>query len=419
MTWQQGGYFSAGLESDPELFDLIEGELKRQKYGIELIASENLVSRCVLAAQGSVLTNKTVEGVVFKRYYGGAAYADEIEALAITRACKLFNCRFANVQPHSGTNANAGVLLGLLKLGAPILSMNISAGGHISHGHPATLTGRDYAVTHYGVSRQTERIDLNEVRDLAIKTRPHLIIAGGSAYPREIDFSQLRQIADEIGAFLMVDMAHFAGLVASRLYPDPLVHAHVVTTTTYKSLRGARGGMVLWNDPELTQRINQGIFPGVQGSVMLHSVAGKAACFREALGEEFIVYNIEAQRAAALLAQKLTSGGARVVTGGTDTTLVLVDLTDFNITGDTAAKALELAGLAVNKNLIPFDQRNPESPSGLRLSTNAGVTRGFGVREFATIGEWIIRILHDPRDMLEIKTIAHAVSTLCAAFPIY
>ncbi|MFM9154020.1 MAG: serine hydroxymethyltransferase, partial [Methylocystis sp.] len=275
MTWRQGGYFSAGLESDPELFDLIEGELKRQRNGIELIASENLVSRCVLAAQGSVLTNKTVEGAVFKRYYGGAVYADKIESLAITRACKLFNCRFANVQPHSGTNANAGVLLGLLELGAPILSMNISAGGHISHGHPATLTGRDYAVTHYGVSRQTERIDLDEVRDLAIKTRPHLIIAGGSAYPREIDFYHLRQIADEIGAYLMVDMAHFAGLVASRLYPDPLLHAHVVTTTTYKSLRGARGGMVLWNDADLTQKINQGIFPGVQGSVMLHAVAGK------------------------------------------------------------------------------------------------------------------------------------------------
>ena len=419
MTWRQGGYFSAGLESDPELFDLIEGELRRQQNGVELIASENLVSRCVLAAQGSVLTNKTVEGEVFKRYYGGAVYADEIEALAMTRACKLFNCRFANVQPHSGTNANAGVLLGLLKLGAPILSMNISAGGHISHGHPATLTGRDYAVTHYGVSRQTERIDLDEVRDLAIKTRPHLIIAGGSAYPREIDFSQLRKIADEVSAYLMVDMAHFAGLVASRLYPDPLPYAHVVTTTTYKSLRGARGGMVLWNDPELTQRINHGIFPGVQGSVMLHAVAGKAVCFGEALREEFIFYSTQAQCAAALLAQKLSAGGARIVTGGTDTTMVLVDLSNFNITGDTAAKALELAGLAVNKNLIPFDRRTPESPSGLRLSTNAGVARGFGVREFATIGEWIARILHNPSDMSEIKAIAHAVSTLCTAFPIY
>ena len=419
MTWREGGYFSAGLESDPELFDLIEGELKRQQNGIELIASENLVSRCVLAAQGSVLTNKTVEGEVFKRYYGGAIYADEIEALAIARACTLFNCRFANVQPHSGTNANVGVLLGLLKLGAPILSMNISAGGHISHGHPATLTGRDYAVTHYGVSRQTELIDLDEVRDLAIKTRPHLIIAGGSAYPREIDFSQLRQIADEIDAYLMVDMAHFAGLVASRLYPDPLLHAHVVTTTTYKSLRGARGGMVLWNDAELTQKINQGIFPGVQGSVMLHAVAGKAACLGEALREEFILYNSQAQHAAVLLAQKLSAGGARIVTGGTDTTLVLVDLTNYNITGDTAAKALELAGLAVNKNLIPFDQRSPESPSGLRLSTNAGVARGFGAREFAAIAEWITRILHNPQDIKEIKTIAHAVSTLCAAFPIY
>jgi glycine hydroxymethyltransferase len=419
VNWRQGGYFSAGLETDPELFRMIEGELKRQQNGIELIASENLVSRCVLAAQGSIMTNKTVEGTVFKRYYGGATYADEIEALAISRACKLFNCGFANVQPHSGTNANAGVLLGLLKLGAPILSMNISAGGHISHGHPATLTGRDYAVTHYGVSRRTERVDLDEVRDLALKTRPRLIIAGGSAYPRKLDFSQLRQIADEIGAYLMVDMAHFAGLVAARLYPDPLIYAHVVTTTTYKSLRGARGGMVLWNDPELTQQINQGIFPGVQGSVMLHAIAGKAACLGEALREEFTLYNIEAQRSAVLLAQKLSAGGARIVTGGTDTTLVLVDLTPFDLTGDTAAQALELASLAVNKNLIPFDQRSPERPSGLRLSTNAGVARGFGEREFATIGGWIIRILHNPSDLGEIENIRNDVSELCAAFPIY
>ncbi|PPD41395.1 MAG: serine hydroxymethyltransferase [Methylocystis sp.] len=412
-------YFTAGLDADPELAAAIDGELSRQRDGIELIASENIVSRCVLAAQGSVLTNKTVEGAAFARYYGGAEYADAIEALAIARATRLFGCRFANVQPHSGSNANAGVFLGLLKLGDAILSMNVAAGGHISHGHPATLTGRDYAIAHYGVNRASEMIDLDEVRDLARAARPKMIVAGGSAYPRAIDFAGLRAIADETGALLLVDMAHFAGLVACGLYPHPFPHAHVVTTTTYKSLRGARGGMVLWNDESLSKRINAGIFPGVQGSVMLHAVAGKAACLHEALQPDFRAYNEAVLANARALAATLPAQGLRIVTGGTDLGLMLVDLTPTGVTGDIAAKALEKAGLAVNKNMIPFDPRPPEAPSGLRLSSNAGTTRGFGVSEFERIADWIARILRDPSDMQAINTAREEVLALCRAFPIY
>ena len=412
-------YFTPGLDADPELAAAIQGELARQRDGIELIASENIVSALVLAAQGSVLTNKTVEGAAYARYYGGAEFADAIEALAIERARKLFNCRFANVQPHSGSNANAGVFMGLLKLGDPILSMNVAAGGHISHGHPATLTGRDYTITQYGVSRESERIDLDAVRDLARTTRPRMIVAGGSAYPRAIDFAALRAIADEVEAYLMVDMAHFAGLVASGLYPHPFPHAHVVTTTTYKSLRGARGGMALWNDDALTSRINAGIFPGVQGSVMLHAVAGKAACLGEALRPDFKAYNEAVLANARALAASLAAAGLRIVTGGTDMGLMLVDLTATGVTGDVAAKALERAGLAVNKNMIPFDPRPPEAPSGLRLSSNAGTTRGFGAPEFEKIGEWIAHILRNPDNRAAIEATREEVLALCRAFPIY
>ena len=289
--------------------------MRRQRDGIELIASENIVSRLVLEAQGSVLTNKTVEGLPYGRYYGGAEFADAIEALAVKRACELFGCRFANVQPHSGSNANAGVFLGLLKLGDPILSMDIAAGGHISHGHPATLTGRDYKIASYGVNRKSEWIDLGEVRDLALRHRPRMIIAGGSAYPRAIDFAGFRAIADEVGAYLLVDMAHFAGLVAAGLYPHPFPHAHVVTTTTYKSLRGARGGMALWNDEKLSKKINYGIFPGVQGSVLMHGVAGKAACLGEALRPEFRRYNKRARQFARAGGRARTGGPAHCFRG--------------------------------------------------------------------------------------------------------
>ena len=419
VSWRHEGYFSTGLESDPALAAAIDGELHRQRASIELIASENLVSRLVLAAQGSVLTNKTVEGAPYHRYYGGAQYADAIEALALERACQLFGCRFANVQPHSGSNANAAVMLGLLELNDPILSMNILAGGHISHGHPATLTGRDYKITHYGVHPTSECVDLDEVRDAALRCRPRLIIAGGSAYSRRLDFVGLRAIADEVGAFLMVDMAHFAGLVASGLYPDPFPHAHVVATTTYKSLRGARGGLILWNDPALSRRLDQGVFPGVQGSVMLHAIAGKAACLGEAARPEFARYSAQACQNASALAQTLTEHGARIVSGGTDTTLMLVDLRSFKISGDATAKALETAGLAVNKNLIPFDPFPPETPSGVRLSSNAGTARGFGVGEFQSIGRWIARVLQTGGAPAEIKNIRTQTQALCAAFPIY
>jgi len=412
-------YFTPGLDADPELAAAIAGELARQRDGIELIASENIVSSLVLAAQGSVLTNKTVEGAAYARYYGGAEYADAIEALAIARAKRLFGCRFANVQPHSGSNANAGVFLGLLKLGDAILSMNVAAGGHISHGHPATLTGRDYSITHYGVNRETELIDMDDVRDLARASRPRMIVAGGSAYPRAIDFEGLRAIADDVGAYLLVDMAHFAGLVATGLYPNPFPHAHVVTTTTYKSLRGARGGMVLWNDETLSKRIDAGIFPGVQGSVMLHAVAGKAACLGEALNPDFRAYNEAVLENARALAATLQAQGLRIVTGGTDMGLMLVDLTSIGVTGDVAAKALEKAGLAVNKNMIPFDPRPPEAPSGLRLSSNAGTTRGFGMAEFEKIGDWIARVVRDPSDTRAIEATREDVLALCRAFPIY
>ena len=412
-------YLDLGLSADPELASAIAGELRRQQDGIELIASENIVSRLVLEAQGSILTNKTVEGLPYARYYGGAEFADAIEALAIERAKKLFKCRFANVQPHSGSNANAGVFLGLLKLGDAILSMNVAAGGHISHGHPATLTGRDYKIVSYGVSRESERIDLDEVRDLARREKPRMIIAGGSAYARAIDFASMRAIADEVGAYLLVDMAHFAGLVATGLYPDPLPHAHVVTTTTYKSLRGARGGMVLWNDEGLSKPINGGVFPGVQGSVLLHGVAGKAACLGEALRPEFTAYNRAVIDNARALARALADAGLRIVTGGTDMGLMLVDLAARGLTGDVAAKALERAGLAVNKNMIPFDPRPPEAPSGLRLSSNAGTTRGFGVAEFEAIAGWIDRVLKNPSDDALIETVRKDVAALCAQHPIY
>lgn len=412
------GFFHDGLDADPELAEAVRGEWARQRDGVELIASENLVSRLVLEAQGSVLTNKTVEGPAFGRYYGGAEFADRIEALAIERAKRLFGCRFANVQAHSGSNANAGVFFGLLGLGDAILAMDTASGGHISHGHPATLTGRDYRIVRYGVSRETERIDLDEVRALALAHRPKMIVAGGSAYPRAIDFAAFRAIADEVGACLMVDMAHVAGLVATRLYPDPLPHAHVVTTTTYKSLRGARGGLVLWNDGSLSARIEAGIFAGVQGSVALHAVAGKAACFGEALKPDFAAYNEAVVANAGTLAATLAGQGLRLVAGGTDCGLMLVDLTGVT-TGDVAAKALERAGIAVNKNLIPFDPRPPEAPSGLRLSSNAGTARGFGAEEFRAIGLAVAAVVRAPQDEPALERVRAEVRDLCARFPIY
>jgi glycine hydroxymethyltransferase len=420
MTTLHAGYFTAGLEADPELAAAIGGELRRQQEQIELIASENLVSRCVLEAQGSILTNKTVEGLPGGRYYGGAAYADVVERLAIDRATRLFGCRFANVQPHSGSNANAAIYKALLNPGDTILAMDTAAGGHISHGHPATFSGSHYRIARYGVARGTERIDLGEVERLAREHRPRLLIAGGSAYPRHMDFAGLRRIADAVGAMLMVDMAHVAGLVAAGLHPDPLPHAHVVTTTTYKSLRGARGGMLLWNDPELTKKLNLGVFPGVQGSVMLHSVAGKAAALGEALRPEFVRWNEAVLANAQALAAAVEAAGLRLVSGGTDIGLMLVDLRAKGVSGDAASQALERAGLACNKNMIPFDPEPPEVASGLRLSSNAGTTRGFGPAEFRQIGHWIGEVVDGLAAGRPVEAaIREEVRSLSRRFPIY
>jgi glycine hydroxymethyltransferase len=423
--WPHAGYFTAGLEAgDPELDAAIRGELRRQQEQVELIASENLVSLAVLQAQGSVLTNKTVEGYPGARYYGGAAFADAVERLAIARACALFGCRFANVQPHSGSNANQAVYQALLRPGDTILSMDLKAGGHLSHGHPASQTGRVYAIVGYGVRPDDERIDDGALAALADRRRPGLIIAGGSAYPRAIDFARFRAVADRVGAYLMVDMAHFAGLVATGLHANPFPHAHVVTTTTYKSLRGARGGVVLTNDPDIARKVDAAVFPGVQGSTLLHAIAGKAASLGEALRPEFRAYNQAVVANAAALAESLQGQGLRLVAGGTDTGLMLVDLRAKGVAGQRASESLEAAGLTCNKNVIPFDPAPPEVASGVRLSSNAGTTRGFGVAEFRRIGDWIGAVLDGlaahPEDNSAVERAIRAeVAALCRRFPIY
>ena len=417
-------FVSPLAEADPEVAEAIQGELHRQQDQIELIASENLVSRAVLEAQGSILTNKTVEGLPGRRYYGGAEFADKIETLAIERAKRLFGCGFANVQPHSGSQANQAVYLALLKPGEAILSMRTTAGGHLSHGHPANQSAKTYAIHSYGVSEKDERIDCGEVAALARRHKPRLLIAGGSAYPRHIDFARLRAIADEAGALFMVDMAHVAGLVAAGLHPHPFPYAHVVTTTTYKSLRGARGGIVLTNDAALAKKIDSAVFPGVQGSVLLQGVAGKAVCLGEALKPEFARYQRAALENAGAMAGAVAASGLRLVSGGTDVTLMLVDLSAKGIGGQRASESLEAAGLTVNKNVIPNDRRPATDPSGLRLSSNAGTARGFGAAEFRQIGRWIGEVLdglaRQANDNAETERRVRAqVSALCRRFPIY
>ncbi len=422
-SWSPRDYFHAGLaQSDPEVADAIAGEWTRQRDQIELIASENFVSRAVLDAQGSWMTNKTVEGYPTKRYYGGAEHADRIEQLAITRAKALFGCQHANVQPHCGSAANQAVYLALLQHGDTILSMDIAAGGHISHGHPATFTGKAYRIVSYGVSRESEQIDFDQVARLAKEHHPKLIIAGGSAYPRAIDFARFRAIADDVGARLLVDMAHFAGLVACGLHPNPFPHADVVTTTTYKSLRGARGAMVLTDSDTIAKKVATGVFPGVQGSVMLHAIAGKAACLSEAQAAEFKLYNEAVIRNAQSMADALSGAGVRIVTGGTDTGLLLVDLRGLKLTGAEAVDMLEHAGLTCNKNVIPFDPQPPEVASGLRLSSNAGSTRGFGASDFSCIGGWIAEVLHAlaaGKPKVTATAIRERVRELCVDFPFY
>ncbi len=418
------GYFTADLASiDPVVHDAITEERKRQQNQIELIASENIVSRAVLEAQGSVLTNKTVEGYPGRRYHGGASNVDVIERVAIERACELFGCRFANVQPHSGTQANQTVFLSLLQPGDTVLAMDLKAGGHLSHGAAPNMSGKWFDIVHYGVRRQDGLIDMDEVAALADNHKPKLIIAGGSSYPRAIDFARFRQIADAVDATFLVDMAHFSGLVAGGVYPHPFPHAHIATTTTYKALRGARGGIVLTNDEAMAKAINSALFPGMQGSPMLHLMAGKAVCLGEALRPEFKDYAGRVLANARALAEALVADGIDVVTGGTDTPIVLVDLRALGLKGNTASEWLESVGLTCNKNGVPYDPEKPGVTSGLRLGASAGSTRGFGVSEFETVGRLIARMLHamaaDGDQSAVADEVRAEVQALCGRFPIY
>ncbi len=420
-----GSFFAADLaEADPELAAAIESELRRQQDQIELIASENIVSQAVLEAQGSILTNKYAEGYPGRRYYGGCEHVDVVEALAIERAKALFDCAFVNVQPHSGAQANQCVLLGLCKPGDVIMGMSLAAGGHLTHGAPPNLSGKWFRAVQYGVRREDGLIDLDEVERLAREHTPRLIIAGGSAYPRVIDFARFRRIADSVGASLHVDMAHFAGLVAGGVHPSPLPHAHVVTTTTHKTLRGGRGGMVLSNDPDLGKKINSAAFPGLQGGPLMHAIAGKAAALRECPRPAFKAYARTVVENAQTLAATLIEGGLDIVTGGTDTHVVLVDLRPKGLTGKQAEESLDRAGITCNKNGIPFDPEKPMVTSGIRLGTPAGTTRGFGPAEFRQVGELIGRVLDglaadsENNETVE-QTVRGEVRALCHRFPIY
>jgi glycine hydroxymethyltransferase len=419
-------FFSASLaETDPELLGALTKELKRQQDQIELIASENIVSRAVLEAQGSVLTNKYAEGYPGRRYYGGCEFVDIAETLAIERACRLFDAKFANVQPHSGAQANQAVFLAFLQPGDAYMGLNLAAGGHLTHGAPANQSGKWFKPIPYNVRPDDHLIDYEEVARLAEENKPKLIIAGGSAYPRTIDFARFRAIADSVGALFMVDMAHFAGLVAGGAHPNPLDHAHVVTTTTHKTLRGPRGGMILTNDEAIAKKINSAVFPGLQGGPLMHVIAAKAVAFGEALRPEFKLYAKAVVENARALAATLKSGGLDIVSGGTDTHLMLVDLRPKKTNGKTAEHALERAHITANKNGIPFDPEKPALTSGIRLGTPAGTTRGFGVAEFQQIGEMIVEVLDglnanspEGNTLVEARVKARALD-LCARFPIY
>ena len=418
-------FFSTSLaERDADVFAAVSKELKRQQDQIELIASENIVSRAVLEAQGSVLTNKYAEGYPGKRYYGGCEYVDVVEQLAIDRACKLFGCQFANVQPSSGSQANQGVFMALVQPGDTIMGMSLAAGGHLTHGAAPNQSGKWFKAVQYGVRLQDALVDFDEVEQLAKEHKPKLIIAGGSAYPRVIDFARFRKIADEVGALFMVDMAHFAGLVAGGQYPNPFPHAHVVTTTTHKPLRGPRGGMILTNDEAIAKKINSAIFPGIQGGPLMHVIAGKAVAFGEALQPEFKAYAGQVVANARALAETLVRRGLAIVSGGTDSHLMLVDLRPKKLTGKAAEASLERAGMTCNKNGIPFDPEKPTITSGIRLGTPAATTRGFGVEEFKKVGELIGDVLDglaaNPDDNSAAEAKARAeVAELCRRFPIY
>ena len=418
-------YFSKSLAAaDPDIFNGIQGELARQKEQIELIASENIVSQAVLEAQGSVLTNKYAEGYPGRRYYGGCEYVDVTEDLARSRAKELFGCAFANVQPHSGAQANQAVFQALLQPGDTFLGMDLAAGGHLTHGSPANQSGKWFRPVTYTVRQDDHLIDYDNVAEMAEREKPRLIIAGASAYSRHIDFKRFREIADSVGAYLMVDMAHYAGLVAGKVYPDPLTHAHIVTTTTHKTLRGPRGGMVLSNDMEIGKKINSAVFPGLQGGPLEHVIAAKAVAFGEALKPEFKAYAQQVVDNARALAAVLVERGAAIVSGGTDSHLMLVDLRPKGVTGKATEAALEHALMTCNKNGVPFDTAPFTVTSGVRLGTPAGTTRGFGVAEFQQVGHWIADVIDsmqgtDEADPAVQARVAGEVRELTARFPIY
>ena len=423
---QNSQFFRQSLhEADPELAAAIDQELGRQREKIELIASENIVSRAVLEAQGSVLTNKYAEGYPSKRYYGGCEFVDIAETLAIERAKRLFDCSYANVQPHSGAQANQAVFFALMQPGDTFMGLDLAAGGHLTHGSPVNQSGKWFRPVSYGVRRQDHRIDLDEVAAKAKEHRPKIIIAGGSAYPRIIDFKAFREIADSVGAFFMVDMAHFAGLVAGGVHPNPLDHAHVATTTTHKTLRGPRGGMILSRDLDLGKKFNSAIFPGLQGGPLMHVIAAKAVAFAEALRPEFKDYARRIVENAKALSDTLQGHGLDIVSGGTDTHLMLVDLRPKKAKGNEVEKALDRANITTNKNAIPFDPEKPAVTSGIRLGSPAGTTRGFGPGEFRAIGQWIVEVIDATAragaagDAQVEAAVRARVLELCHRFPIY
>ena len=426
ITHRDSGFFTEDLSTrDPALFGAIQDELGRQRDEIELIASENIVSRAVMQAQGSVMTNKYAEGYSGKRYYGGCQFVDVAEDLAIARACELFGVAYANVQPNSGSQANQGVFQALLQPGDTILGMDLASGGHLTHGAKPNQSGKWFNPVQYGVRQEDNLVDYDQVAALAREHKPKLIIAGGSAVPRQIDFAKFRAIADEVGAYLLVDMAHFAGLVAGGVHPSPFPYADVATTTTHKTLRGPRGGMILTNDEALAKKFNSAIFPGIQGGPLMHVIAGKAVAFGEALRPEFKAYARQVILNAQALADELMKGGLDIVTGGTDTHVMLVDLRPKGVKGNATEKALGRAHITCNKNGIPFDPEKPTVTSGVRLGTPAGTTRGFAEPEFRLIGQWITEVVdglaaNGEEGNAEVEAAVKAkVSALCAQFPIY
>ncbi len=425
MTAQTGFFTQPLAQRDPELYASITAELGRQRDEIELIASENIVSRAVLEAQGSVMTNKYAEGYPGKRYYGGCQFVDVAETLAIERAKKLFNCGFANVQPNSGSQMNQAVFLALLQPGDTFMGLDLNSGGHLTHGSPVNMSGKWFNVVSYGVRQQDQRLDMEAVREKALASRPKLILAGGTAYARVWDWAAFRAIADEVGAYLMVDMAHIAGLVAGGQHPSPLPHAHVVTTTTHKSLRGPRGGMILTNDEEIAKKVNSAVFPGLQGGPLMHVIAAKAVAFGEALDPSFKDYAAQIVTNARALADELMKGGIDIVSGGTDNHLMLADLRPKKVTGKAAEAALGRAHITCNKNGVPFDPEKPFVTSGIRLGTPAGTTRGFKEEEFRLIGRLITRVVdglsaNGDAGNAEVEAAVKAeVAALCARFPLY